>query len=306
MSKKAQGQTVREKTDQLQHQFESSLDHAAWGDPTVPFSTKPPELLSPDAFGKQLMKYIVGQTEADLSPFYAHLLSGELPKEGAKEWIKQLYFDARFFPTMIAQIVANANYHYDIRQRFGVNLSEELGEHNPEKEHPQLLKKVARALGCTDREIEFVKPLPEVLVYVEYRQKLVRDLPPLEGIAAGSLSNEATIVARYRKIITCLKNVYGLKEDDLEYFYIHSGGQSQLDYGGDFAHANEALEALKKYAVTADLQERCRQAVMRSLEARKVYQWGLYRSIILEKDARFQEIINGHINAYRRGSQKAS
>ncbi|HEX8535995.1 MAG TPA: hypothetical protein VF664_00930, partial [Cystobacter sp.] len=51
----------------------------------------------------------------------------------------------------------------------------------------------------------------------------------------------------------------------------------------------EASNLIRKYAVTAEMQERVRLAVWRSVEARKVYQAGLFREIILKKDPNWKK-----------------
>ena len=284
-------QTVRETTNQTRDKHDSSLDHPAWGGPMNRFNDSPPKLMAPDEFAQDLMNYVMSSTEADMSPFYQYLVAGQLSLEQVHEWIKQFYYDARSFPPLMAQIIANSQLQYDIRHMYGVNLAEELGEFNPQKEHPVLLIEVGKALGMKAEDIEFAQPIPEVLVFTEYRTKLVRDLPPLEGVAAGSLTTEATIVTRYRKIHNSLRKNYNLPSSADEFFYVHTGGASENDYGGDTNHTNEAMDVIKKYATTAELQERCRQAVWRSLEARKVYQWGLFRHIVLKNNPVYQGLL---------------
>lgn len=272
--------------------LDPKLDHAAWGDPMTRYGAKLPDTKSPSEFGKELTMMVKNEAEANLSPFYQHLISGQLPISGLQEWCRQHYFDIRCFTTTIAQIVANANYQYDIRHVFALNLIEELGDIYPIKEHPVLFLKFCRALKLKDEEMEFVRPIPEMLISTEYRLKLVRDVDVISSVAAGSWVLEALVPERYRKIAKSLKENYGISDDDLEFFYAHTGGgSSENDYGGDWAHAGEALNFVKKYATTAESQERVRHAVWRSLEARKVCHLGLYRHIILKNDPRYQAIL---------------
>jgi pyrroloquinoline quinone (PQQ) biosynthesis protein C len=234
----------------------------------------------------------MGSGAANIGPFYERLISQEIPLEGIQEWIKQWYFDSRTFPSVIAQIAANATYFYDARQFMGANLAEELGEFDFAREHPTLVRNLGRALGVSDEELEFAEPYPETLVYTEYRRHLVRDYDWLEGLAAGSFAIELTIPGRFRQIARALGEQFGLDDEALEVFRIHAGDERlELDYGGDDKHAEEAAKLVAKYAVTAELQERVRLAVWRSIQARRVYQWGLYREIVLRRDPAWQEML---------------
>lgn len=260
------------------------LDHAPVGKPTRRLNDPLPEALPPEVFVRELTDRIVRSAAANIGPFYERLLAGDLSIEGVREWIKQWYFDSRTFPAVIAQITASCTYFYDARQFMGANLAEELGEFNPAREHPVLVRQLGRALGVTDEELEFAEPYPETLVYVEYRQHLVRDYHWLEALAAGSYAIELTIPGRFRQIARALKRQFKLGDEALEVFRIHAGDEElELNYGGDVKHAAEAANLIQKYAITAEMQERVRLAVWRSVEARKVYQWGLFREIVLKK-----------------------
>lgn len=280
---------VRKTREAGEPQLDSRLEHAPVGSPTRPLREPLPQALPPDQFVREITEHVVRSGAANIGPFYAALIGGRIPIEGLRDWVKQWYFDARTFPSVIAQIAANATYHYDARQFMGANLAEELGEFDPAREHPVLVRKLGRALGVTDEEMEFVEPYPETLLYVEYRQHLVRDHHFLEGLAAGSFAIELTIPGRFRKIARALAKQIGLDDDALEVFHIHAGDERlELDYGGDVKHAMEAANLIRKYAVTAEMQERVRLAVWRSIEARKVYQAGLFREIVLKRDPAWQ------------------
>ena len=290
MSGKKQ-KSIREQIEKNFEHLDSSLDHPIWANPMTRFDTQLPAVKAPDDFARELSKFLNSQQEANISPFYNYLISGKLPLEGVQEWARQFYFDVRCFPTTVAQIVANANYQYDIRQVYGLNLVEELGELMPTKEHPILFMKVGRALGLKNEEMEYVNPIPEVLVAIEYRLKLMKELNVVEAVAAGSFAVEGAIMQRYRLIAKTLKEVYGVSEDALEFFYVHTGEKLASGYGGDAHHIAESLNFIKKYATTAESQERVRQAVWRSVEARKCTHWGLFRHIVLKNDKSYNDLL---------------
>lgn len=285
--------TVRTVRDENEHHLQANLDHAPVGKPSVRLSDPLPPALSPDEFVDDLAQSVRSSAAANIGPFYERLIAGDLSLEQVQEWVKQWYIDARTFPSVIAQIAANATYYYDARQFMGANLAEELGEFDPAREHPVTVRQLARGLGVTDDELEFAEPYPETLLYVEYRQHLVRDYTWLEGLGSGSLAIELTIPGRFRKIAATLREQFDLDDEALEVFRIHAGDERlPNDYGGDDKHAGEAIALVKKYAVTAEMQERVRLAVWRSIEARKVYQWGLFREIVLKRDPAWQTIVN--------------
>jgi pyrroloquinoline quinone (PQQ) biosynthesis protein C len=277
--------TVRHSRTEHEAELHASLDHAPVGWPMTRLADPLPEALSPDEFAKELTDEVMGSPDANIGPFYERLIAEEVPLEGAREWVKQWYIDSRMFPSVIAQITASAGYHYDARQFMGANLAEELGEFNPAREHPATVRLLGRALGVSEEEMEFAEPYPETLLYVEYRQHLVRDYHWLEALAAGSFAIELTIPNRFRQIGAALKHQFGLDDHALVVFGIHAGDERLgLDYGGDEKHAEEATNLIRKYATTAEMQQRVRLAVWRSIQARRVYQWGLYREIVLKRN----------------------
>jgi len=277
-------ENVRQMRDRHADELRADLDHAPVGTPSTRLSDPLPAVLPPEQFVKELTDEVMGSAAANIGPFYERLISKQVPIEGVREWVKQWYIDARIFPSVIAQIAANATYFYDARQFMGANLAEELGEFNPAREHPVTVRNLGNALGVSDEEMEFAEPYPETLLYVEYRQHLVRDFHWLEGLAAGSFAIELTIPNRFRQIARALSSQFDLGDEALEVFRIHAGDERlELDYGGDDKHAEEAANLVRKYAVTAEMQQRVRLAVWRSIQARRVYQWGLYREIILKK-----------------------
>lgn len=283
--------TVRDLRNANAPRLSTSLNHAPVGKPHARMSDPLPEVMAPDAFLKDLTQMIVKSPDANVSTFYDHLIAKQLPREGVQQWIKQWYYDSRTYPSVIAQLTANMSYCMEGRQFMGTNLAEELGEFDPAKEHPTLVRRLAQALGVTEDEIEFAEPFPETMLYVEYRMHLARDFHWLEALAAGSYAIELTIPGRFTKIANALREQFGLRDEDLEVFHIHAGDDElEQDYGGDIYHAMEAGNLIKKYATTADMQQRVRTAVWRSIEARKVYQWGLYREIVLKRHPAWQSM----------------
>lgn len=263
------------------------LDHPSWA-----LLHQPIRELLPAEPAKQFVHNLARQIGKDGENNIGHLLKmfyeGQLSREQVKDWVKQWYYQARAFPPLIAQLIANSSGYYALHERFSINVYEELGAGNPEKEHPLLLRRCAVALGASDEEAEFVVPYPETLLYVEYRAKLVRDASFIEGVACASYVNELTIPGFYRKVAIGLRDQFGLSDDDCEFFWVHVGKDGvENDYGGDVQHADEAAQLLERYATTAETQERCRQAVWRALEAKKVYWNGLFREIVLARDPRF-------------------
>jgi pyrroloquinoline quinone (PQQ) biosynthesis protein C len=270
------------------------LSHATVGSMTARLTDPLRPVQDPDEFVKELTAEVLNSAAANIGPFYERLIANRVSREGVQEWVKQWYIDSRMFPSVIGQIAANAGYFYDARQVMGANFAEELGEFRPEREHPVTVRQLARALGVSDEELEFAEPYPETLLYVEYRQHLVRDSHWLEGLAAGSFAIELTIPNRFRQIARALSRQFDLDDEALEVFRIHAGDERlELDYGGDDKHAGEAQDLIRKYATTAEMQHRVRLAIWRSVQARRVYQWGLFREICLRNEPGWQELVDG-------------
>jgi len=267
------------------------LDHQSWTH-LHERRRELPEAQPPGLFVRELARQIGRDGENNIGKLLKMFYDGQLSREQVKDWVAQWYYQARAFPSLIAQLIANSAGYYGLHERFSINVYEELGAGNPQKEHPLLLRRCAVALGASDEEVEFVTPYPETLLYVEYRAKLVRDTSFVEGVACASYVNELTIPGFYRKVAVGLREQFGLTDEDCEFFWVHVGKDGVAnDYGGDIQHADEAAAVLERYATTAETQERCRQAVWRALQAKKVYWNGLWREIVLERDPRFRNFV---------------
>ncbi len=265
------------------------LDHPAWA-LLHERSRELPPALPPAQFVRELARQIGQHGENHVGRLLRAFYARQLDRQQVKDWVKQWYYQARAFPSLIAQLLANSAGYYAVHERFSINVYEELGAGNPAKEHPLLLRRCAVALGATEEEVEFVVPYPETLLYVEYRAQLVRSASFVEGVACASYVNELTIPGFYRKVAIGLREQFGLSDDDCEFFWVHVGKEGvDGDYGGDIQHAAEAAQLLERYATTAETQERCRQAAWRAIQGKQVYWNGLFREIVLGRDVRFAE-----------------
>jgi pyrroloquinoline quinone (PQQ) biosynthesis protein C len=274
----------------LAHRF---MHHPALR-PSGKLTDQAPGLMSPDDYIADLTRMMERERDASTGAFYRALFDGKVTPEGARIWLQQWYYEARAFIPLVAQVVANCDYYYDVRQMLGENLYEELGELVPSREHPQILKKMGVALGLTEEEIEFTEPIPEVLVFTEYQKHIVRNGNIVEAIAAGPFYHEFSIPDRYPKIGAALKKYFGVSHEALEFLWIHAGDPTVAnDYGGDVEHTKEAVNALKKYAVTEGLQNQGRLALWRSVQAGKIYNWGLYRAAVLDFDPEWRARMYG-------------
>lgn len=185
-------------------------------------------------------------------PLVEGLLLGELSREGVKLWFMQAAFVVRDFTRIISAIHSNCPYE-DGRLLMAENLWEEHGEGLPEREHYTLVKRLIKALGAADEEMESARPLPETTAYVEHCFTVARERSFLEAITSIGFGIEYFMPKFFGIAARSLRENYGLTEYDVEYLTVH------IEEDAD--HANRAIALIRKYSV----READRELAIRSL-----------------------------------------
>ncbi len=211
------------------------------------------------------------------NPVFSQIARGEFSRRDLAFFTQQFLLRQRHFTRWLACIYARTpNEAHDARQLIAENLYEEHGDLRPGRDHTSLLKQFGRALGLKDQEMEEALPLPETQAFIDRIYHICRS-SFIEGMAAIGIGHEGHALvqrpeaAGVGRFAQALREHYGLSEDDVEFWSLHARA--------DVDHCRRALEMVKKYAVTAELQEKAKRAVEQTLRQWRFFFDGILRAL---------------------------
>jgi pyrroloquinoline-quinone synthase len=223
----------------------------------------------PDFARKQFIEdlFAIIREEAFRDPFFDAVRSGEMSLAGIRAWALQAAIVVGQFPRFISAIHANCPYR-DAQQLLSENLWEEHGRGVADRDHYYLVRKLARALGATDEEIERATPIAETADYIGHCLRVSRDENFIVGMAAIGAGIEYYIPVFFGTLAESLCSRYNLPRSDVEYLLVH--------VTEDEDHARRSVEMLEKYADTREDKERACQALREMIRAKKQFAEAIY------------------------------
>jgi pyrroloquinoline-quinone synthase len=210
---------------------------------------------------------VILSENATRDPIFDAIRTGQISRAGLKLWTLQASLIVHPFTRFVSGIHANCP-HRDAQALLAENLWEEHGKGSPERDHYQLIRRLAKSLGATDEELDNVKPLPEATDYINYCLRITHDHSFIEGMTAIGVGIEYSIPQFFGMFAESLQTHYGLSKEDAEYLLIH--------VGEDEDHAQRSLELIEKYADTEELQDQAKAALRGMLTVKREFAKALY------------------------------
>jgi len=200
-------------------------------------------------------------------PMFDAVRSGSMSRAGVRLWTLQASLFVRQFTRFISAIHANCP-HRDAQQLLAENLWEEHGQGVRSRDHYSLIRKMARSLGATDRDLDDARPLQETDEYIAHCLKVTRELSFIESMTAIAVGIEIFMPAFFAALGESLCSKYGLTLDDVDYLLVH--------VAEDEAHSRRALELLESYADTQEVQEKAKRALREILLVKQRFALAVY------------------------------
>jgi pyrroloquinoline quinone (PQQ) biosynthesis protein C len=200
-------------------------------------------------------------------PMFDAVRSGSMSRAGVREWSLQASLVVRQFTRFISAIHANCP-HRDAQQLLAENLWEEHGRGVNGRDHYSLMRKLARSLGATDRDLDNAQPLKETDEYIAHCLKVTRELSFVESMTAIAVGIEIFMPSFFSALAESLCSRYGLKRDDVDYLLVH--------VAEDQTHSRRALELIEAYADTREIQEMATQALREMLLVKHRFAQSVY------------------------------
>ena len=212
-------------------------------------------------------------------PFSRAWANGELSREQLGQWAVQHFYYIDAVPQQFAALYARLP-DLDARQHLLENLlGEEMPAH-PDKRHPDLCAKFARACGVPRDRLLSAEERSEVLPTTRAMRAWVWELATVrtlgEACAGIMVALEGQLPTLYPKYVEAMRRM-GLTDDEMEFFHVH--------IVGDVEHAHVGLELTDRYATTPDLQRRAIAAVHASAQMRYSMLNGIFDAIVLKNAA---------------------
>lgn len=188
-------------------------------------------------------------------PFSMMWSEGKLSRQQLGRWAVQHYYYISTIPAQFAALYARMP-DPEGREMIMENLVGEEPPHAPEKSHPRLLLKFARACGLTDEDVQSAERRGEILASTRAMRAWIWELatirPMHESCAGIMVALEGQLPTLYPGYIAAMQKM-GFNDDDLEFFHVH--------VENDEEHAAVGLQLCHRFADTAEKQQMAIEAV---------------------------------------------
>jgi len=195
-------------------------------------------------------------------PFSIMWANGGLSREQLGQWAIQHYYYISVIPQQFAALYARmpdaTGRHLLIENLVGEEMPEE-----PEKSHPNLLLKFAKACGLDADAVEAAEEHGQILPGTRAMRAWIWELSTLrsmhEACSGIMVALEGQLPTLYPTYIAAMEKM-GFSEDDLEFFHVH--------VENDVEHAEVGLKLCHRFADTEGKQRMAIEAVKGSAALR--------------------------------------
>jgi pyrroloquinoline quinone (PQQ) biosynthesis protein C len=207
-------------------------------------------------------------------PMLDSVRTGAMSRDGVRKWALQASLVVREFTRFISAIHANCPDR-DGQQLLAENLWEEHGRGNADRDHYRLVRRLARALGASEEEIDNAQPLAETADYIDHCFKVTRECSFVEAMTAVGVGVESFMPVFFGRMAECLVSKYQLSSDDVRYLLVH--------VGEDEAHSRRALDLIEAHANTVELREKAKDALREMLAVKRRFAEAVYLHCLNER-----------------------
>lgn len=226
---------------------------------------KKPALFVEELFG-------ILRQESFRDPMFDAIRAGRMSRKGVIIWALQAMFVVRDFTRFISAMHANCPDRA-AQALLAENLWEEHGKGHVDRDHYSLVKKMARSLGASDDDISNATPLPETTQYINYCLQVTHSGSFVEGMTAVGVGIEYFMPVFFGVLAEKLCQNYGLTKDDVEFLFVH--------IGEDEDHSRRAIELIERYADTAEVRAKAKEALRKSLRVKRNFSEAVYQQALL-------------------------
>ena len=211
------------------------------------------------AFMRELQETVDKKRTFGRHPLWLAIGRGELPHASLCTWAGQFFLQVREFPRAVSGLHTSCPFS-DERIKLAESLYEEetgriSGCNLP---HPELFIRFGEGLGLERSALVDAKPFPGTAALIRWFEVATREHSFIEGAAAINLAAEGQVPGAFGELARALERHYGLTREQVAFWDVHDEA--------DREHSDVGDHIVGRHAVTDDLQERVRSALVRSLD----------------------------------------
>lgn len=206
------------------------------------------------------LREIVNRKHTMHHPLVRRIAAGDVSTAELRFFAQQYYQrTARMFPKLVAAIYSRTPDDPELEHMLLENVVSESGFLNPNREHKKLFFQFGRALGLSREDIEEARPVPELLAFIGWRDRVFYNAPWLEALAVQSFVFEGQNLKRAAAIADGLRRHYPFSEEDIAFWSEHGSEVEQ-------EHADVGPRMVERYAIDDATQQRLRDIVAEGVE----------------------------------------
>jgi pyrroloquinoline-quinone synthase len=235
-------------------------------------------LLTQEQFAKAL-ESARRPEHGSLHPFSLAWARGEFSRQQLGQWAIQHYYYVEAIAQQFAALYARLP-DLDARRELLDNLLGEEMPHEPQKRHPELCAKFARACGVGNDDIYRAEEKGLILPTTRAMRAWIWELASVRSLAEAfsgiMVALEGQLPTLYPMLVDAMHKM-GFDDEQLEFFHVH--------IINDVGHEASGLSIASRYANTPQLQAKAIAAVRASAQMRYSMLSGIHASFGLRQAA---------------------
>lgn len=208
-----------------------------------------------------------------LHPFSEAVAAGAYTRAQLGFWATQHHYYIEMIPQQFGHFFCRLP-DLDARLLMLENLVGEEMPGKPEKRHPELMVKFAKACGVSPQKVRTADERGEILPTTRAMRSWIYELVAFRHVAEGAagimLALEGQTPTLFPKYVKAFKKM-GFTDDDLEFFYVHMEA--------DVEHQKHGLDITYRYCNTPELQTKAITAVAASASQRLAMLDGIHDAL---------------------------
>ena len=144
-----------------------------------------------------------------------------------------------------------------------------LEETDPARPHLDIILRFAAANGADVQQVKRSRGLPTTEAWVTFFNRVCKEESFIASVAATNVGTESQSPPLYSKVLPALREIYRLKEEDIEHFWLHAVADTE--------HGGKGFDILDQYAIDAGAAGHgCQLRTRERADALVLFRWHLH------------------------------
>ena len=189
--------------------------------------------------------------------------AGKLSRNALMGWgIEQYHWISNIYR---GELFKAANTPLEVQRLLLENYLEET---DPTRPHLDIILRFAAANGADVQQVKRSRGLPTTEAWVTFFNRVCKEESFIASVAATNVGTESQSPPLYSKVLPALREIYRLKEEDIEHFWLHAVADTE--------HGGKGFDILDQYCTTPELQDMAVHYARESARMRWFFFDGIY------------------------------